>query len=197
MAKTELTEKLENQIYAATCKQGIFGCFEVTIGWFGRERVDYMTYDTKGVWRCYEIKVSVADFRSKAKKTFCGHFNYYVLTRELYEKVKDEIPAHIGVYIGGTSVKRAKRQELTVEEEVLKDSMIRSLCRESGKLRKSENPKFIENTNKRIRSLEDERSEYRRRYQEISNLLYAKLGRGWKENLEAMETIPRRVLHAE
>jgi hypothetical protein len=194
MAKTELTEKLENQIYAATCKQGIFGCFEVTIGWFGRERVDYMTYDTKGIWRCYEIKVSVADFRSKAKKTFCGHFNYYVLTRELYEKVKDEIPAHIGVYIGGTSVKRAKRQQLTVEEEVLKDSMIRSLSRESGKLRKSENPKFVENINRRIRSLEDERSEYRRRYTEMSNLLFMKLGRNWEEKLEAMEDVPRGVL---
>jgi hypothetical protein len=27
---------------------GVFGCFEVTIGFHGRERVDYMTLDTKG-----------------------------------------------------------------------------------------------------------------------------------------------------
>ncbi|MEJ9149089.1 hypothetical protein P4520_28825, partial [Bacillus thuringiensis] len=96
MAKTELTTKMERQIYAATNKQGVFGCFEVTIGWFGKERVDYLTLDTKGIWRCYEIKVSVSDFRSKANKTFCGHYNYYVIPEELYEKVKDEIPSHIG-----------------------------------------------------------------------------------------------------
>ncbi|MDF9763840.1 hypothetical protein OKW24_005736, partial [Peribacillus simplex] len=127
MAKTELTIQLERQIYSATKKQGIFGCFEVTIGWSGNERVDYMTYDTKGIWRCYEIKVSVSDFRSKAKNTFCGHFNYYVMTKELYEKVKDEIPSHIGVYLGNYSVKKAKRQELIVDEQELKDSLIRSL----------------------------------------------------------------------
>lgn len=142
MAKTELTTQLERQIYAATNKQGVFGCFEVTIGWFGNERVDYMTYDTKGVWRCYEIKVSVADFRSKAKKTFCGHFNYYVMPGDLYEKVKDEIPHEIGVYVNGASVKRAKKLVPSVDIQILKDSMIRSLCRESGKLYKSENPIF-------------------------------------------------------
>ncbi|MEM5647809.1 hypothetical protein AAHH72_29540 [Bacillus cereus] len=101
MAKTEVTTEMERQIYAATKKQGVFGCFEVKIGWFGKERVDYLTLDTKGIWRCYEVKVSVSDFRSKANKTFCGHYNYYVMPRELYEKVKGEIPSHIGVYIGG------------------------------------------------------------------------------------------------
>ncbi|MEX5522935.1 hypothetical protein [Bacillus cereus] len=38
MAKTEVTNEMERQIYAATKKQGVFGCFEVTIGWFGKER---------------------------------------------------------------------------------------------------------------------------------------------------------------
>ena len=115
IAKTEKTAKLERSIWSATSKQGVFGCFEVTIGWFGKERVDYITYDTKGVWRCYEVKVSLSDFRSKAKKTFCGHYNYYVMPSELYEKVKDEIPSHVGVYVNGHhSAKRAKKQELSV-----------------------------------------------------------------------------------
>ena len=87
MAKTEETLRLERSIFKATKKMGVFGCFEVTIGFFGKERVDYMTYDTKGIFRCYEIKTSLSDFHSKAKKTFCGHYNYYVLTKELYEKV--------------------------------------------------------------------------------------------------------------
>ena len=90
--KTKKTLKLEKQIYNATKKMGVFGCFEVTIGFFGKERVDYMTYDTKGIFRCYEIKVSKSDFHSNAKLSFVGHYNYYVLTRKLYEEVKDEIP---------------------------------------------------------------------------------------------------------
>ena len=43
MAKTEETLKLEHYIWVSTQKTGTFGCFEVTIGFGGRERVDYMT----------------------------------------------------------------------------------------------------------------------------------------------------------
>ncbi|AWC33103.1 MULTISPECIES: hypothetical protein [Bacillus] len=166
MAKTEVTTEMERQIYAATKKQGVFGCFEVTIGWFGKERVDYLTLDTKGIWRCYEVKVSVSDFRSKANKTFCGHYNYYVMPRELYEKVKGEIPSHIGVYIGGWLEKRAKKQELAVEEDVLKASLIRSLSREADKLIKSDNPSTVESLQRQIRYERKQKEEYRRMYQE-------------------------------
>ena len=75
MSKSDLTLKLEREIWEATRKQGVFGCFEVTIGWFGDQRVDYITYDTNGIWRCFEIKVSKSDFYSKSKKSFIGHFN--------------------------------------------------------------------------------------------------------------------------
>ena len=136
MAKTEETLRLERSIFKTTKKMGVFGCFEVTIGFFGKERVDYMTYDTKGIFRCYEIKTSLSDFHSKAKKTFCGHYNYYVLTKELYEKVKDEIPKEIGVFVDGSFYKKPIKQELKISEDILKDSMIRSLCRESDKLLK-------------------------------------------------------------
>lgn len=166
MAKTEVTTEMERQIYAATKKQGVFGCFEVTIGWFGKERVDYLTLDTKGIWRCYEVKVSVSDFRSKARKTFCGHYNYYVMPRELYEKVKAEIPSHIGVYIGGWLEKRAKKQDLTVEEDILKASLIRSLSREADKLIKSDNPSTVESLQRQIRYERKQKEEYRRMYQE-------------------------------
>lgn len=166
MAKTEVTTEMERQIYAATKKQGVFGCFEVTIGWFGKERVDYLTLDTKRIWRCYEVKVSVSDFRSKANKTFCGHYNYYVMPRELYEKVKGEIPSHIGVYIGGWLEKRAKKQELAVEEDVLKASLIRSLSREADKLIKSDNPSTVESLQRQIRYERKQKEEYRRMYQE-------------------------------
>lgn len=162
MAKSDLTVQLERAIYKQTKKLGTFGCFEVTIGWYGKERVDYMTMDTKGIFRCYEIKVSLSDFRSKAKKTFCGHFNYFVLTDELYEKVKSEIPPHIGVYVYGRLMKRAKKQILPISEEVLKNSLIRSLSRDVDKSYRSANPEAVVALQRLVSYYKRERDKYRR-----------------------------------
>lgn len=77
-----------------------------------------------------------------------------MLTKELWEIVKDDIPSEIGVYVGQTCVKKAKKTNLpdTVQygiwrsvkgkrirvemplREALLDSMIRSLYRDSDKL---------------------------------------------------------------
>lgn len=140
---------------------GVFGCLEVTIGFFGKQRVDYMTYDTRGIFRCYEVKVSLSDFHSNAALSFVGNYNYFVLSRKLYKKVKDEIPDGIGAYVGDlrgdrmvlTLEKKPRKKDISGEmyhvrrsvggrstvvetplAEVLKDSMIRSLCRDSDKL---------------------------------------------------------------
>lgn len=184
IAKTELTKELEYKIWNATHKQGVFGCFEMTVGWFGKERVDYITYDTKGIWRCFEIKVSKSDFHSKAKKTFIGHFNYYVMPKELYEEVKTEIPNHIGVYIGESLIKRPKKQELQIDEQILKNSMIRSLYRDAEKLFKSNQPSIIENKNKRINKLEKEVKEWKHDYHEIYRKVRQKYGRNWDINID-------------
>jgi len=172
MAKTDLTLELERKIWSATKKQGTFGCFEVTIGWFGHERVDYITYDTKGIWRCYEIKISKADFHSKAKKTFIGHYNYYVMPVELYVEVKDEIPKNIGVYLGDHCEKKAKKQDLLVDEQILKNSMIRSLCREFDKQFKSGDPTIIDDLNRRMNRLESKSKDYYNQYIKYSNAIY-------------------------
>lgn len=182
MAKTDLTVELERNIWSATNKQGVFGCYEVTIGWFGDERVDYITYDTKGIWRCYEIKVSKADFYSNAKKTFVGHYNYFVMTQDLYEAVKHDIPEHIGVYIHGYCQKRAKKQKLTVDEQVLKDSLIRSLHREASKLYRSENPSFIDGMNRRLSHERKEKERYREQYQRLAMEVQEKYGTRWRYN---------------
>lgn len=180
MAKTEQTLEMERAIYKATSKQGVFGCFEVTIGWFGKERVDYLTYDTKGIWRCFEIKVSKADFYSKAHNTFIGQFNYYVMPRDLYEEIKNVVPQHIGVYIGGTLVKRPKRQPLGADEQVLKDSLIRSLARDAEKLQKSENPDYTNRMNRLISNERKEKEKYRTQYWNLMREVQEKFGVNWK-----------------
>ena len=161
MAKTDLTLSLEKSLWESTSKLGVFGCFEVTIGFGGNERVDYLTYDTKGIWRCYEIKVSKEDFYSDAAKTFIGNYNYFVMPEKLYEEVKEDIPKHIGVHSGRYCVKNARRQELGVDEQVLKDSIIRSLYREQEKFIKTCDTNYINRLQSKISRLERElRSSY-------------------------------------
>lgn len=156
----------------------------MTLGWYGKERVDYITYDTKEIWRCYEIKVSKSDFHSKAKKTFIGHYNYYVMPKELYDQVKDEIPKHIGVYNeNGGLIKNPKKQELKIDEQIIKNSLIRSLYRDTQKLYKSNQPTIIENKEKRIRQLEKDLYNSEKDYKNLTKKLKEKFGRHWYEDL--------------
>lgn len=185
--KTEETAALERSIRMATQKMGTFGCFEVTIGFGGSERVDYMTYDTKGIFRCYEIKVSKSDFRSKAAKSFVGHYNFYVMPQSLYDVVKDEIPSHIGVYVGGFCVKRAKKQQLSVPETALKDSMIRSLHRDSDKLYRTENEDILNRLHTEIRHLKNDQRETQRDYNKLYRAVLHKYGIAELRSLEEVD----------
>lgn len=114
-------------------------------------RVDFMKFKPvnntvsgieKGDFYCYEIKSSVEDFHSKNGHNFIGDFNYYVMPEEVYEKVKDEIPYRVGVYVpvsktrqgewsGLASVKKASRKdrEKPVSEMLL--MMFRSAARDN------------------------------------------------------------------
>ncbi|MDE7444774.1 MAG: hypothetical protein K2N15_03605 [Lachnospiraceae bacterium] len=115
-------------------------------------RVDFMKFKPvnntvsgieKGDFYCYEVKSSVEDFHSKNGHNFIGDFNYYVMPEEVFEKVKNEIPYHVGVFVldgmhyrGGWHnlkyVKKAKRKdrERPVSEMLL--MMFRSAARERG-----------------------------------------------------------------
>lgn len=185
--KTDETKQIELGIFNATCKQGVFGCFEVTIGWFGKERVDYMTYDTKGIFRCYEIKVTKADFHSPCHNSFVGNFNYYVLPIKLYEQVKNEIPDFVGVYVLDNksvySIKRAKRMQVE-NLDVLKDSLIRSLSREVTKQIQSNNPLKIERFNREILQLKSQRDNYYHQYWDLLREVQERYGTRWNRDIE-------------
>jgi hypothetical protein len=123
--KIDLTRQAEKCLRHEKNRMGVFGCFEVTIGCYGNERVDYMTYSTDNTIRCYEIKVSMADLKSKAKQTFLGDYNYLVITQDLWEKMQQDEKIMCkywsqGIYVFSeeypslTSVKKAKKQQVTL-----------------------------------------------------------------------------------
>lgn len=113
-------------------------------------RVDYMMFKPvnntvsgieKGDFYCYEVKSSVEDFHSKNGHNFLGDYNYYVMPNEVFEKVKDEIPYFVGVFVPDNmnyrgewydlkSVKKAKRKDRSKPMSEMLLMMFRSAARE-------------------------------------------------------------------
>ena len=113
-------------------------------------RVDYMMFKPvnntvsgieEGDFYCYEVKSSVEDFCSKNGHNFLGDFNYYVMPEEVFEKVKNEIPHYVGVFVPGNlnyrgewyelrSVKKAKRKDRLRPVSEMLLMMFRSAARE-------------------------------------------------------------------
>lgn len=92
----------------------------------GRLRADVLTVTMGSQITLLEVKSSVADFKSDKKYTkylqFCDKM-YFVVSTEVYEKIKDLIPSSIGViavYPSGLPrvKRRAVTQELTVEQRL-------------------------------------------------------------------------------
>lgn len=122
-------------------------------------RVDFMRFKPvnntvsgieKGDFYCYEVKSSVADFRSKNGHNFLGDFNYYVMPEEVFESVKDEIPYSVGVYVpvgknnrgewyGLVSIKKARRKDRSKPVSEMLLMMYRSAARDGARIEKGEN----------------------------------------------------------
>ncbi|GAA2905047.1 hypothetical protein GCM10019993_08670 [Enterococcus pseudoavium] len=151
--KTTLTQEIEKALYYYCLELGAIVVEEVTMP-DEQGIVDTLACffkPTSREWRCYELKVTKADFYSKAKLSFIGQYNYYVLTEELYEKVQNEIPKEIGVLIyrpyteavtelpaKGTFfiAKKPLKRELQVSEDALLQRFMASLFREVQKAKK-------------------------------------------------------------
>lgn len=159
--KTKLTKNLESTLYQYCYEQGSYVVEEVSMP-DKKGIVDTLSYqqlpDERIEWRCYELKVTKSDFHSKAKLSFIGNYNYFVLPQKLYNEVAEEIPSHIGVLIYRafdkkavenspqtlrapgflTVAKKAQYQELQVDEKKLTSHFIASLFREVDKAKKVE-----------------------------------------------------------
>ena len=167
MAKRKETVELENALIKNTREKRIYGCEEITIGFYnggkGNEIVDFMTMDSKGIIKCYEIKVTLEDLKSKAKKSRYGNYNYLVVTEELYNKVEDwslYIPRKVGILVGSQLVSRrnCKKQDLDTQTEImLKESMIRSMFYKMCKYKDAQSVKKQREMQSEIRSLKKEK----------------------------------------
>lgn len=150
--KTTLTQEMEKALYYYCAELGGIVVEEVTMP-DDQGIVDTMACFFKPKmteWRCYELKITKADFYSKAKLSFVGHYNYFVLTDELYKKVREDIPNEIGVLVyrpyaqsedlpaEGTFfiAKKPLRQELQVDETALSQRFMASLFREVKKAKR-------------------------------------------------------------
>lgn len=131
----------------------IYWAREVTFdnGTTNQCRVDFMRFKPvnntvsgieKGNFYCYEVKSSVEDFHSKNGHNFLGDYNYYVMPEEVFEKVKNEIPYNVGVFVPDEkhygcdwynlkSVKKAKRKDREKPLSEMLLMMFRSAAREN------------------------------------------------------------------
>lgn len=125
-----------------------------------------MTMDSKGIIKCYELKVTIQDLKSNAKKSWYGHYNYLVVSRELYNKVNnwsDYIPKHIGIIVGEglESCRKAQKCEVTIETEImLKESMVRSMFYKMQKYKDAQSLEKQKAYKAVIRKLEKDRDYY-------------------------------------
>lgn len=109
---------------------------------YHRDRLDLIRYDSNGTFYGYEIKRDIGDFHSGCSWSWISNYNYFIMPNTLYDKVKDEIPDGIGVWVCYENsksmycVKKAKYRELICSKEALLLSMLQSLSREYKKYRK-------------------------------------------------------------
>lgn len=135
-----------------TLTLGTYGCLEVKIGFPSTQKfidqqqiVDYITYSTSGEFRCYEIKSNLSDLKSKAIKSFLGHYNYFVMTEDLFNDPQTKTYLSpfmfngIGVYILKNNnelelIKKPKKKNISLgQSTILLESLVKSLFREANK----------------------------------------------------------------
>jgi hypothetical protein len=191
LSKRKETLELESALALETKTKRIYGCEEITIGFYnnghGNEIVDFMTMDSKGTIKCYELKVTLQDLKSDAKKSWYGHYNYLVVSEELYDGVDTSdwnlyIPGHIGIIVGYPrkdetrwleSKRKAKKCEVSDDTGVmLKESMIRSVFYKMEKYKDTQSIEKYKRLNSEIRKLSQERDKYYEKSVKAENLIY-------------------------
>jgi len=78
---------------------------------------------------CYEVKITLSDFKSSNGHNFHGNENYYVVPAELAPKIEDLIPADVGILVYKETAKTAglRAYKASGWREVPDDVMIQLL----------------------------------------------------------------------
>lgn len=171
MAKTQETLDLENALDQRSRERREYGCKEVTIGFahdsHGDEIVDYMSMDSRSVFRCYELKVSVSDLKSDARKSWYGDYNYLVCGMDLWNQqpaFENYIPPYAGILAGPDLIVKRKAQKRNIpdqQREMLKDSLIRSVFWKMDQYRNAENLKAMHELKHSLEALQQEYEAFR------------------------------------
>lgn len=137
-----------------------------------------MTMDSKGVIKCYELKVTLQDLKSDAKKSWYGHYNYLVVSRELYNQISnwnEYIPKHIGIIVGEglKSRRKAQKCEVAADTEImLKESMVRSMYYKMQKYKDAQSLDKQKRLQSQIRRLEREKDNAYDRALKAERIIY-------------------------
>lgn len=67
---------------------------------------------------CFEVKISVSDFKSKNGHNFCGNCNYYVVPTDIYKEIKPLVPKDIGIIVYYPLTKNMRIKKTSVFKEV-------------------------------------------------------------------------------
>lgn len=119
------------------------GCYDVKVHLPGNDMVmDFMTYDSNGdAIGCYIIKTTVSNLFTINPKSFCGNYNYLVITQDMWKSIKEDksyfdnlLPDFVGIVICDITNKTTfclrytKRQALSAyNHSALKDNLIYAL----------------------------------------------------------------------
>ena len=173
MAKTQETLDLEEALDQRSRQRREYGCREVTIGFahnsHGDEIVDYMSMDSHSVFRCYELKVSVSDLKSDARKSWYGDYNYLVCGMDLWNQqpvFDNYIPPHAGILAGPDLIVKRKAQKRVISDqqrEMLKDSLIRSVFWKMDQYRSADNLNAMRELEHSLEALQQEYEAFRQK----------------------------------
>lgn len=144
---TKLLSKLAERLINPHNDPRVYWAKEVTFDYATDHsiRVDYMRFKPvnnsvsgieKGDVYCYEVKSSVADFKSKHGHNFVGDYNYYIMPHDVFLAVVDKIPGYVGVYcpVGDnnflTCIKSPRRRDRSRPVSEILLMMFRSAARD-------------------------------------------------------------------
>lgn len=180
MSKRPDTLKIEQLLQKQTEIKRIYGCEEVTIGFYnnghGNEAVDFMTMDYNGIIRCYEIKVTLSDMKSKAKKSWYGNYNYIVVSNQLLSQRNKwtELPSYVGILDENLNcISKPKKQDVSIENQImLKESLVRSIYWKMVKYRNYQDIEKQKNIIKKLNESEKELKRYKDKTTELKSDMY-------------------------